>query len=107
MEVFYKLILLFSKHAQSTQSNKFAISLQYLKNVVSDEVNFLHVDKHRGLLPIDTMILMETGIPKILKITMSLQHLKKKVRDEVDFWINLKVSCKLISTLWPLRFPRK
>ena len=38
---------------------------------------------------------------------MSLQYLKKKVRDEVDFWINLKVSCKLISTLWPLRFPRK
>ena len=38
---------------------------------------------------------------------MSLKYLKKKVRDEVDFWINLKVSCKLISTLWPSRFPRK
>ena len=69
MEVFYKLILSFLKHAQSTQNNKFAISLQYLKKVVSDEVDFLHVDKHRGLLQIDTMILMETGIPKIPKIT--------------------------------------
>ena len=69
MEVFYKLILLFSKHTQSTQNNKFAISLQYLKKVMSDEVDFLHVDKHRGLLQIDTMILMETGIPKIPKIT--------------------------------------
>ena len=64
MEVFYKLILSFYKHAQSTQNNKFAISLQYLKKDVSDEVDFLHVDKHKGLLQIDTMILMETGIPK-------------------------------------------
>ena len=69
MEVFYKLILSFYKHVQSTQNNKFAISLQYLKKDVSDEVDFLHVDKHRGLLQIDTMILMETGIPKIPKIT--------------------------------------
>ena len=63
MEVFYKLILSIwvcvTKHAQSTQNNKFAISLQYLKKDVSDEVDFLHVDKHKGLLQIDTMILME------------------------------------------------
>ena len=58
------MILLFSKHAQSTQNNKFAI-----KKDVSDEVDFLHVDKHRGLLQIDTMILKETVIPKIPKIT--------------------------------------
>ena len=48
MEVFYKLILLFSKHSQ---------------------VDFLHVDERRGLLQIDSMILMETGIPKIPKIS--------------------------------------
>ena len=36
------------KHAKSIQNNKFAISLQYLKKVVSDEVELLHVDKHRG-----------------------------------------------------------
>ena len=40
MEIFYKLILSFFEHAQSTQNNKFAISLQYLKNDVSDEVDF-------------------------------------------------------------------
>ena len=39
MEIFYKLILSFFEHAQSTQNNKFAISLQYLKNDVSDEVD--------------------------------------------------------------------
>ena len=43
----------------------------------------------------------------IIKFLMSLQYLKKKVRDEVDFWINFKVSCKLISALWPSTFPRK
>ena len=64
MEVFYKLILSFwvcvTKNAQSTQNNKlFAISLQYLKKDVSDEVDFLHSDKHKDLLRIDAMILME------------------------------------------------
>ena len=111
MEVFYKLILSFYKHAQSTQNNKFAISLQYLKKDVSDEVDFLHADKHKGLLQIDTMILMEivrhSQNSQNSKFSMSLQYLKKKVRDEVDFWINFKVSCKLISTLWPSTFPRK
>ena len=83
MEVFYKLILSFYKHAQSTQNNKFAISLQYLKKDVSDEVDFLHVDKHRGLLQIDTMILMETGIPKIPKIT-SFQCLYSILRKKLE-----------------------
>ena len=63
MEVFYKLILSFwacvTKQAQNTQNNKFAISLQYLKKDVSDEVDFLHAGKHKGLLQIDTMISME------------------------------------------------
>ena len=114
MEVFYKLILSFwvcvTKHLQSTQ-NKFAISLQYLKKDVSDENDFLHADKHKGLLQIDTMILMEvvrhSQNSQNSKFSMSLQYLKKKVRDEVDFWINFKVSCKLISALWPSTFPRK
>ena len=35
-----------AKHAQITKNNKFVISLQYLKKEVSDEVNFLHADKH-------------------------------------------------------------
>ena len=50
---------------------------------------FLHADKHKSLLQIDTMILI--GIVKHSqssqnsKFTMSLQYLKKEVRDEVDF----------------------
>ena len=63
--------------------------MQYLKKEVSDEVDFLHADKHESLLQIDNMILM--GIVKHSqssqnsKLTMSLQYLKNKVRDELDF----------------------
>ena len=44
------------RHAQITQNNKFAISLNYLKKDVTDEVDFLHADKHESFLQIDTMI---------------------------------------------------
>ena len=55
-----------ARHAQITQNIEFAISLQYLKKEVSDEVDFLHADKHESLLQIDTMILM--GWLSILKV---------------------------------------
>ena len=45
-----------ARHAQITQNNKFAISLQYLKKEVSDEVDFLHAGKYENFLQIDTMI---------------------------------------------------
>ena len=49
-----------ARHTQITQNNKFAISLQYLKNELSDEcwVQFLHADKNESLLQVDSMILM-------------------------------------------------
>ena len=40
-----------ARHAQITQNNKFAISLQYLKKEVCDEV-----DKYESFLQIGTMI---------------------------------------------------
>ena len=44
INVFYKLvvsfILVIARHAQSTQSRKFVISLQYLKIEGRDEVDF-------------------------------------------------------------------
>ena len=57
------------RHAQITQNNKFYISLQYLKKEVSDEVDFLHVDKHESCLQIDTMIFDGDGqaFPKFPK----------------------------------------
>ena len=32
-----------------------AMSLQYIKEEVSDEVNFLHADKHQSFLQVDTI----------------------------------------------------
>ena len=70
-------------HTETTQNNEFAISLQYLKKEVSDEVYFLHVDKHENLIQIDTMIWM--GIAKHSqsfennKFVLCLQYLKKEV----------------------------
>ena len=78
-----------ASNTQIIQNNMFAISLQYLKREVSDEVDFLHADKHESLILIDTMILM--GMVKHsqsfqnTKCAMFLQYLQKEVRDEVDF----------------------
>ena len=51
-KVFYKLILSLLiagiNHSQSTQINKSAISLQYLKKKVMEGVHFLHLDKHQN-----------------------------------------------------------
>ena len=53
------MILSFSvcvdRYAQITQNNKFAIALQYLKKEASDEVDFLHANKHESFLQIDTI----------------------------------------------------
>ena len=65
---------------------------------VSDEVDFLHADKHESFLQIDTLILMgmvkHCQSLKNSKFAMSLQYLIKEVGDEVDFCmqINIKVS---------------
>ena len=49
-EVFYKWIVslraCISSYAQSTQNNRFTIFLQYLKENVKDEVDFLPADKN-------------------------------------------------------------
>ena len=78
-----------ARHAQITQNNKFAISLQYLKKELSDEVDFLHADKYESLLQTDSIILMEmfkhSQISQNRKFAMSLQYPKKEVKDEVDF----------------------
>ena len=37
-----------TKHSENNQSDKFAISLQYLKKEVRDGVYILHADKHQS-----------------------------------------------------------
>ena len=67
----------------------FAISLQYLKKDMSDEIDFLHAGNYESLIQIDTMVLMgmakHSQTSRNRKFAMSLQYLKKQVRDEVDF----------------------
>ena len=41
------------KHSQSSQNRKFAMSLQYLKKELRDEVDFLQADKHQSSLQVD------------------------------------------------------
>ena len=61
MKVFYKLIVslwvYLPWHARSTQNNKFAISLRYLKENVKDKFYFLPAERQQRFLQIDTIIL--------------------------------------------------
>ena len=101
-----KLILWFlmgmMKNSQSSQNSKFAISLQYLKKEVRDEVDFLHADKHQSFLQVDfntlginvpyrvTLSLL-MGVIKCSQRTQSnkfvitLQYLKKEIRYGAHF----------------------
>ena len=61
VKCFFKVILSFlmcvARHAKITQNKKFAISLQFLKKEVNEEVDFLNASKHEKLMIL--MILME------------------------------------------------
>ena len=87
------------------------ISLHYLMKEVTDEVVFLHADKHERLLQTVTMILMGmvrySQSSQNSKFVISLQYLKKKLEMKLIFclWISIKISYKLISTLWASKFP--
>ena len=50
-------------------SNRFAIFLQYFKNKMNAEVDFLHAGNHESFLQIDSMILDGDGqvFPEFLK----------------------------------------
>ena len=58
-----------ARHAQITQNNKFALSLQYHKKEVRDEVDILHANKYESFLQVDTMIFDGNGqaFPKFPK----------------------------------------
>ena len=77
-----------ARHAQITQNNKFAISLQYLKKETSDEVDFLDINKYESLLQKNTMILIgifkHSQLPKIASL-QCLYNISKKKLDEVYF----------------------
>ena len=49
-QVILSLLMGMIKHSQRTQSNKFAISLQYFEKEVRNGIHFLHADKHQFAL---------------------------------------------------------
>ena len=56
------LLLGIIKHCQSTQSDKFVISLQYLKKKeVRKGVHFLHADEHQSFYKLGLLFLMEVA----------------------------------------------
>ena len=71
-----------SKDSQITQSNKLAISLQYLEKEVMEGVYFLHADKHLIFYKLALSFLVEVTrhvqITHNRKLVMFLQYLKKK-----------------------------
>ena len=71
------------KHSQSTQSNKFAISSQYLKKEVRDGVHFLPADKHQSFYKLALLYLMEVArhvqSTQDRKLIMFLHYIKKKL----------------------------
>ena len=110
----FKLILSFwvcvVRYAQITQNNKFAISLQYLKKAVSDEVDFFHAVEYETLIQPDTMILMgmvkhsQSSQIATLQCLYNISKKKLGMKLIVCKQIHIKVPYKLISTLWASQF---
>ena len=55
------------KHSQNSQNAKFAMSLQYLKKEIKDEVDFLHASKHQSFLKV---CLITLGINVSYKVSI-------------------------------------
>ena len=58
-----------ARHAESTQNSNFEISLQYLKENVNDEVDFLSADNHQRFLQINTIVVV--SVPRHAHIVKS------------------------------------
>ena len=76
-------------YTQSTQNNKFTISLQYIKENVKDEIDFLPPDIHQGLLKLIlsfyVYVARHVQITQNNKFAISLNYLKEEVSSEVHF----------------------
>ena len=90
------------KHSQSFQNSKLAMLLQYLKEGVRDELDFLYAGKHQSFLQVDFSTLVIKVSYKVIlslligmikhsqrtqsnKFVIFLQYLTKEVRNGVHF----------------------
>ena len=71
-----------ARHAQITQNNKFAISLQYLTKEVSDEVDLLYAEQHE-CFPINQTIVLTEMVKHFESYQTTISQ--QVFRDEVDF----------------------
>ena len=77
---------------------------------MSDEVYFLHAEKHESFLKIVTVIfdvVKNSQSSQNSNFGMSLQYHNKEVEIKLIFCmqVNIEFSYKLISTLWASKFP--
>ena len=81
--------MVITRHTQNIQSNKFAISLQYLKIEERDESIFLHEKNikfpYKLMLSVLVIIDCHAQITQNNKFAISLQYPKIEVSDEVEF----------------------
>ena len=80
-KVVLSLLMGIIKHSECTQSNMFAISLQYLKKDVRNGVHFLHTDEHQNFYKLALSFLMEVtrNVQSTqIKLVIFLQYIEKK-----------------------------
>ena len=82
------------QYSQSTQSNKFEISLQYLIREVRDGAHFVHLYKHQSFYKLALSFLMARHVQssKNRKLEIFLQYIKKKCRNCFVFYCDAKYS---------------
>ena len=84
------------KHSQITQSNKFAISLQYLKKEVSNGGHFWHADKRQSFYKLVSSFLIEVARhvqnTQNRKLLIFSQYIKKNCRNCFLFYCDAKHS---------------
>ena len=78
--VILSLLMGLIQHCQSSQSNKYGISWQYLKKEVRNGVHFLHADKHQSSYNLALSFLMEVArhvqSTQNRKLVIFLQYIK-------------------------------
>ena len=90
--VILSLLLGIIKHPQSIQSNKFTISLQYLKKEVRNAVHFLQADKHESFYKSALSLLTEAA-----------RHVQSTKNRELVIFLQYKKKCfdaKHLDILW-------
>ena len=90
------------KHSQSTESNKFAISLQCLRKEVSNGVHSLHADKHQSFYKLTLSFFMEVAryvqSTQNRKLIIFLLNVRKNVPTVFVFYCDAKHSDILLGS---------